>query len=519
MNHRHLLVGTAIILALAARVRPARGEEDADDLKQLDKTTRSAVFLLQASTRVHRNGQHHMLQRSLRHLRDPALSPLFGFLAENPHPELQVHGVLGLAECGPTKSLDLVRVSAMSSPPIQADLVSHAMDKGLLSNDQARQLLDWKQGVDEAVKVLVTAPLIRDGQLDDRSVLHEALKSQNLARQNLAALLLIQCGEADKIKHLDELDGSDDEARDNIRAMLLNTAGRFEFKQIGPWALKMASDPSTSASLALEALKTALKLDIQGAADVWRRRFASSGDPAQRTRLALVALRLADQLPDSFADAMRRAEEPLLQKIGATAAAIKSGARVPQHVSELLELKHAVVNEWALWYAANGASDEDAVQILAGFIHGYDGPGRKSAMKLDNAIMAAKTLYDRDPESAVAVLRPILTSPDAPWPLKKGVLYGLIRCAPDSKAHSVVEGIESFDRIAARNLHLLLLAKHSRRLPPQQLRELDVLVRGGGLRGSLRLQAAWRYLVLTNQVDTALAHVLPPPSHSGVVDR
>lgn len=481
----------------------------ATDFDELDKSTQSAIFLLRMSAQVHYNGKHHLLQRALRQLRDPSLIPLFSAMAESPHAELQIHGILGLAECSPARKLDLAHVVAIKSPPVQADLISHAMDRDLLTNEQALQLLTWQDGVDTAVKTLAAAPLIRDGQFDNLKILHQTLETNNLARRSLAALLLLQLGDPDAVTYLAKLDASSDPQRDSIRTMLLSTTRRFEFHEAGPWSLKIANDPDAGPAVRIAAMETALHLGASGVKQAWHQRFESNHDTALRTRLALIALRHADQLSPEFAEPMLRCDVPLLRQIGATATAISIGSQIAENVSKLLDMNHSIVNEWALWYVTNRASDSDANKILTKFILGYNGLSRKSAMKLDKAVAATKIFFERDPVAATRILRPILSSGQTPWPLKKGILFGLIRCKTGSNASKVIEGLEPFERSAARSLGILLLAKHSSELPMQQLRDLGLLVRGGGnLRSPLRLQAAWRYLALTNQIDTALNHVL-----------
>ena len=485
----------------------ARGGAAAIVDGQLDESTESAIFLMSLTMRVYPNGQHHVLHRALRQLRDPMLQPLFGALAESTYPDLQIHGILGLAEGSENSKLDLAQLASIKSRHVQADLVSHALDHDLMTNDQAEQLLEWNEDVDLAVKVLVSARLIRDKQFGKVGILHEALEQEHLARKSLAALLLLQLGDVAAGETLRELDASSDSTRDQIRSMLIGTALRFEFDRVGAWAMQVAGETDIDHKLSLIALRAALRFGVPEAADLWDRRFASTHDPAELTRLAIVALSLAHLLEVSLEGPMMESALPLIQRIGAAAAAIRTGSGIAEKVADLVDLDHAMVNEWMLTYAERDASDADRTQILKQVILASPGRARSRAMRTDNAVRATQILFEKSPDIVTAILGPILESEESAARLKQGILYGLIRCKTGSGAHKVILGLEPFHRARTKKLALLLLAKHSEQLTDDQIHRLGLLVRGG-LKGPLRLQAAWRYLSLTNQTEIALVRVL-----------
>jgi len=88
------------------------------------------------------------------------------------------------------------------------------------------------------------------------------------------------------------------------------------------------------------------------------------------------------------------------------------------------------------------------------------------------------------------------------------VLIGLMRCNKGNPL-KIIEGIERFEAPAAKDAALVLRAKHGQSLSPQQLQDLSLIVRGAGSSPmSLKLQAAWLYLRLTNQTKTAINQVL-----------
>lgn len=480
-----------------------------DETAAVDASTESALFLLERSTRVSRAGEHHVLQRSLRQLRDPALQPFFSYLADADHADLQIHGILGLAESSEKRQVDLVRIAAIKSPAIQADLISHAMDNELLSIEQALQMLHWEEGLDLAVKVLIAAHLIGEGAFDQQQIIAEAATSESLPRRSLAALLMLQTGDPGGEAMLAELDASEGEAREQVRGMLLRTASKFDFDRCGSWAFGVAQDPRSDAKVALASLHVALKFGADGAVELWQKKFRNAGGVGAQARLGLMALQLSDRLPAPAGGPLRTSKEPLIKQIGKTMAAIQSGVAIADEVIALIRLGHPRTAEWALRYANEKAGHADAVRILATLIAGVEvGDARNLDVRLDHAMAATQMLFEKDPDAASTVLQPILESPETNQVLKQGVLFGLIRCDVDSDAHLVIAPIETFGRPRTRGLALLLLAKHSDQLTAKQLDRLGLLVRGGGMRGPLRVQAAWRYLRMTDQTDMALARVM-----------
>jgi hypothetical protein len=115
-------------------------------------------------------------------------------------------------------------------------------------------------------------------------------------------------------------------------------------------------------------------------------------------------------------------------------------------------------------------------------------------------------LVEHNPEAAARLLKPILANEKTEDVVAQAILLGLIRA--NGPAYQAVEGV-TFDDPLTSNLALVLLAKHSQPLSPDQVRDLGVVVRGGGIRqDSVRIQAAWTYLKLTGQTKEALAQVL-----------
>ena len=475
---------------------------------ELDEAARSAAALLRASMVIRPNDPSSLMAPALRELRDPTLLPLFNQLAQSPHLVLKIHGLLGMAECDPDHKLDLLRIAAIDDPAVQAEMLSAAIDSKLLTIDQSKQLVAWP-GLDLAIKVIVAAKLVQEQQLRDTEFLQQALQADNLARRGMASLLLLQLGDDDQLQFLDKLNQSTDPQRDQVRRMLMKTAIRYEFNRVASWAYDICVNPKTNPKLSLVALHTALRFNQRGAADLWKDRFTSSQDPAQRIRLALMAMDTAPWLTRDFFTPLTTDNDALIQRIGRTGAAIASGRQIDLAVVSLIELRHPIANRWALGYAQDRASNQDGRMILLGLIMSFeDYQPRARGKALHQVVSATRILAERDADATAALLKPILASSKTDPLLKQGILLGLIRSSGDRPSRAIV-GIESFTHPKTNVLSIVLLAKDGQPLSPTQFNELKLLVRGGGdLPQDLRLRAAWAYLKLTEQTQMALTKAL-----------
>ncbi|MCE9590482.1 MAG: hypothetical protein K8S99_08165 [Planctomycetes bacterium] len=474
-----------------------------------DETFDSAVFLLKQCLTASPDGRHNLLLRALRQLRDPQLEPLFSEKVQSESPTLKIHGLLGLAEAQKDRKLDLVRIAAIENPIVQAEVISAAMDSDLVSDEQARQLLNWP-GLEVGVKVVVAAPLVKKKQLPDPTFLRDAAKkSDNLGRATLCHLMLLQLGDPGELDHLKALDKSTDPKRDTVREMALQTALRYEFDRVAPWAMAVATEPGVSSRLGLLALRAALRFGAPGAADLWKRQYASNDDPSDRTRLALIVLQLSPWMEASVYEPLMSNSDPLIRKIGVVGKAVVAKQNIAPAIVDLVQLNHPVASNWAMMYAKDYATDADAQTILLAIILATDsGPARNHAQRLDDAVSATQILSEKPTLEAGKLLRSVLVDPKTSNDMAKAILVGMMR-SDTATPDKLLENLPTFDDPATNNVALLLLAKHGRKLTPDQLNDLSLAVRGGGsLLPTLRVQAAWTYLKITNKTREALAEVL-----------
>ncbi len=501
-----------LIVCVLGPVAPASAQDDGT----AEKTVEQAVWLLQKSTLVHRNGMHNILLRALRQMGDPRLEPLFGELVQRSHPGLKIHGILGMAEIDDPPKLDLALVADINSTAVQAQLVSAAIDSELLTDADARQLASWPT-LDPAVRVLVTSQLVAAKQDVDPVLLDEAMKSDNAALRAMAALLKAQTGDAAAMQHLQATDAQAGVERDSVRALLLQTAMRYDFAVVGPWAMKMLNEDDMNRSIAYQALRAALMFDAPGAVNTWMHRFDTAGGEAERLRLAVLALDIADRLDPRIFQPMLSHEDNLLQQIGKVGTAIANGRPAAEAVAELVRMNNVLASRWAAQHALDLAAEapERARPMLIAIIEVADddkliaaAPDTKprfTAQRLEHAVAAVQKLHEHDPQGPTMLSSMIRK---APVLLQEAMLMGLIRSDGESP-DAVVEGMSEFKSTAAGAMATLLRAKHAASLTDAQREELSLIVRGGAqLREPLRIQAAWTYLKLTQQDRVALAKVL-----------
>jgi hypothetical protein len=500
----------AVIGADTPTTAPTASSQSASTSASSD-ADRSAVYLLRSALTYRRDGKHNTLLRALRQMRDPALSPIFVELSQSDNPTLRVHGILGLADCDPKRKLDLVRIASISEPASQAEAVSAALDSEMVTPADAAQLVSWP-GLDLAVRILVCTQLIKSQPTEHVELLLEASKADNLGRRSMAGLMLLQCDRPEGRKILDDTGKSTDPRRDAVREMLLSAAMRYEFDKAGPWAMAVASEPGVNARLSLMALRVAIRFSVPGASDLWKQMFDSTTDPAQRMRLALAALNMAQHLDTRTAQTLSASDDALIKRIGLVTSAIVAGRSVAEPAVALISSKDGppVIGDWALLYVKRQASAVDGPAMLMAMIQAANSTEGNKAQRIDDAVSATQMLIERYPDQAPGLLRPFLTDPKTDPLAAQGVLIGVIR-ADSSRAYAVVADLPPPSDLDVQGLLLLLRARQGLPLDEAQMNELATLVRGGGaLRTSdaLRLQAAWIYLKRTKQTEQTLAAVL-----------
>lgn len=473
-----------------------------------DRAADSAIFLLNQATLVSEDGKHNALLRALRQLRDPELKLLFKEMAQRDQPELKIHGILGLAELDPEAGLDLALLAQIERPEVQGELVTAALDDGLVSPQQAQQIVAWP-GLDPGVKLLVLAGLFDEVEIDRDLLIEQSTSAEKLGRRGLASLLLLQLGDTRGAAGLEELNQSTDEQRDVIRAMLLNTATRHNFDRTTDWALGIANDPDASPILRMLALQTAMRFEDERAYARWETLYGLATDAAELNRLGLVALQLSPQLPPHLFDPMIASDDPMLRGFGQTGRAIAAGqADAPERALALLDLGHPLATHWLLGYAAEEADLTDAQVILLGIVyHVRDADRDRREAMLNQAVLAAEALHNLNPDAAIKLLQPVLLDPKTDPLVAQAILLGLLRSTAD-EAERIFADQPDFTNPSTQSLALLLKATSDQTLSQRQIADLGLVVGSTLLEDTLRMQAAWCYLKYTGRSGLAITSVI-----------
>lgn len=494
LRYRLLLPLVALIIALPTQRALA------------DEAAEQAVWLLQKSTLVHRNGFHKVLLSALRQMKDPKLAPLFSELIQRRHPDLKISGILAMGEVTDPPSLDLALLSDIKDTGTQVRLVSAAIDSNLLTVDDAKQVLRWP-GLDPALQVLVVGMLVAEGEAVEPELLDEAMQSENIAMRATAATLLMQIGKPEAIEELEKLSASDAPRRDHVRSLVLQMAMKYEFENIGPWARKIVDETDIDRAFHKMAMLVSLKFKAPGATDAWAKWFDETSSAAERIRLAMLVLEAAEAVDAKVFDKLVEADDALLKAIGKVGVSIANGKPDLPALVEFLKINDALAGPWALQYAQRLVKTDTGMarELIATIIGQADADDeRLRARRLQHAVIGTQILHEEDPDAGETLVELLRGSS---MNVREAMLIGLIRSAGD-RPDKLIEGM-TFESRAGEAMALLLRVKHADQLTDEQHEALSLVVRGGaGLSEPLRIQAAWTYLKLTSQDNVALAKVL-----------
>lgn len=501
-----LALAVALWLSLATALR-TYAQSSAAPLN--DPVAETAVQHLLVGMTVSRDGRHNTALRALRHLEDPQLQPIYQRLARTNHPALRINGVLGMAEVSPDGHISLDQLAAIEDPTVQSEIITAALDDGLMTEEQARQLLAWED-LNDGVKLVILLRQDRETRKQHMDLLLEGIESPLLGRQGLAALMLADLDRQEGMDALRKVNQSNNPQLDMVRQQMLTVLSERDLANTAAWAYDVSMDPNVSPRMELLALREAMRQGSEQARNRWRERFRSASDAADRTRLAIIALESATAVPASLFQPMLNSDDPIITQMGRAGAAVANlSPDVAEQIVRLIEMDHPIANAWALQYANNEATPQHRQVILMGLIlTAKHGDRRGMQRRLDLAVAAAQSLVELDPQAAVALLRPVLQERDADPLLVQAILYGVLRAQTD-EGLAIVQGLSPLRNADARNLILLIRARSDQSLTERDIRNLGFLVQGAGaMPDTFRLQAAWSYLQHTNQVQAALDNAL-----------
>ncbi len=494
----------SVLLMLAIGATPsARGQD-------LDSAAKETVYLLNRALTTRDGRERDRLLGAVRRLRDPRAAGLYRHLSGMSDPFRQSHGLLGMVEAGLTPSLTLDTVLSVEDDVAQAELVQAALNDGLIDAKVAAQWIGSSRLTARA-RVELARYLLSHGHSVDPAVLRDPSQSDNKRLRVLANVLLVQAGDASGLNYLRTLAGATDAESQSLTVEALNLASELNLDKLGPWAFEVSQKTDIDQRIAQPALAIALKLRAPQAASVWQRTFKEETDGAIQMRLAMYALNAAPFIDAKVFDVLLASPDATIQMLGRAGRAIALKQNIDEAVLEIVQLNHLPFSAWALAYAHEHASAQDAQAILLGLILAFETAPRNARTlnaHLDLVERAVSLLYDRDPEGAIPLLRAVITKPDNEPLFVRRVLTGLFNCEKPG-AYRVLEGLPAFEDRAARLMALVLLTMSDQPMTQDQLQEVSLLVRGGGgLLDQARLQVGWVYLKRTNQLDAAVTRAI-----------
>jgi hypothetical protein len=340
------------------------------------------------------------------------------------------------------------------------------------------------------------------------AVLEQAIGSENMAIKAVAALLKLQLGDTKALSVLQQLDNWTDANRDNVRNMVLQTAIRYKFQAVTPWAVKLAGEANANASITFLALRAGILFGSTDAAVIWTKRFESSTSPADRIRYSILAIDLADKLQPSLFDVMAKDDQELVKQMAIVGRLMAQKQDATAETIKLLNMNNVLTSQWVLQQGTEGADIAKAKPLLIAVIQAAEGGAndpRFRAQRLESAVIATQQLVEKAPDAKNVLADLFMISPAM---TQEAMLMGLVRSSA-TKPQELIAGIKQWKSEQAAALALLLRAKHNDTLSEPEMEQLKLIVRGGaGLQDPLRVQAAWIYLKRTGQDKVAIASIL-----------
>jgi len=497
-----------LVLLLQFLLTPiAKAQPTSDDVA-------AAARVLEQATYPAANRQHHAVIRGLRRTKDPDLRPLYIWLSGQNHPDLQTHGLLGLAETDPQRALDLARLAEITDLRQRVEIIGAAMDDELLNPIQMNTLLGWKD-LNQGVRQAIAIRLLAQGGAVDASLFEPALTGDpekdtpgELLERGIAGVALTQLGDARGVPTLRSINALPASPQSNaVRAQLLTLAARHELSALADWALALARDAAAEPRLRESALRTALILEASGAPAQWRTMYLEQAELAGRIRLVLIACSVSSHInPTLFSEIDSGGLQLIDNLISAGRAASATAPIDLRPMQSLIELGYAPGTHWLVVYARDDAGQQ-APALLEQIIRGYDKghPSSRDALTLA-AIEAAATLGELDDPAGPETLGKLIRETNDPK-LRQILYTGLIRCDASSLDTLLADLPEPTDTVS-RDAYLVLRLRHGLDLSPNQWTRANELVAlPGQIDPGIRAELAWYCVKRAGQGKAVLERI------------
>lgn len=503
MKSKYLLI---LIIALLATL-PITHQAHAEDVEE---TTDSAIWLIQKTKLIHARGAHNTLRRSLRQLEDKDLKPLFSDMVQSKSPLLQVHGILGISELSKPPKLDLALLANIKDKSTQSSIVSAALATDLLTLDQCKQILAWKEP-DTGLLAIVCAKLLSENQLPSDEPLLTLDKSENLLHRSLAHIMLLQRNNPKGLAGLNELDKSEDPNRDLIKLRILQFASQWKFDKSGKYAMSVLNDKDTPIGLARTALRVAIKFNAPGSLSKWQQLFNNEKSEPARIRLAIHLLKVAPHVEPVAFTAIAKSktsQQSLMTNLSKLGQAVANKQPVDEPFTALYKLNQEIITQTLLDLTFDLPEEQTLTlhTILVRDLDNTEQPLKNRIQRLSAAVVSTQKLMEKHKQGPEIVKRLFQTTKDES---KSAILMGLINVSAEFNPNRIIEDYSDWPDNTTKYLATLIRAKNTEKLSPEDIDTLSLIIRGGtSLKDELRVQAAWVYLKHKGKHQLALAKVI-----------
>jgi nitroreductase len=477
----------------------------------------ATVRELRSATTAQRDGSHHARLVALRGLGDPALAPFFEALLEGNHWSIQVDGLLGLAEVSSPRAARIDLLERLDGEENRSSAVRAALLLRLLDGKTIETLLGWDD-LSAANRILLAAESMRmGGNPVGETLLRRLAESRNEEVAGLGAFLLQQAfgdgSAADQFAAKVEAMSAD--RRDVLLGILAALYTRYEVRPGIEFLVRRLERPdaaTTSPEAELAMLAAILPNDADAGYRIWRNAVATETSTAQVLRLAALLLTSDTPLPPAAGEPLRSStvgDPDLKARYADAIEALAADADPAKAIEALVATRHRPTVAAAL-EASRRLSSADRPRVLAAVMDlvSRENRGNLPPGISDLAIEACSRLVTDDP----AGLERRLLEAEQDQALQELILYGLFT-AGTPEAAAIAAKVRGKASRTGDSLALLLVARHANSLPEADLKQLALIVAGGGrVEDPLETQAAWLYAKLAGRGPEAIAAALAPPA-------
>ncbi len=507
MRRLHRLPGGAagrgvpsLLLAVAiAATPPAAAQYGPVD--PLEAATRQ----LATAVRRQPDREHRALLTSLRQLRDPALRPLLQSLVQQPDWEVQLEGILGLAELGDGR-VDPAMLDRIRDPQERMLALRTCLAMRMIGPAEAGELIGSPQ-LEPTEQVLVIAEQMRLGGVPDLDRLRSLAENPSPSVAGLAAMLLAGAGEPASLERFaTRLDRLEEAERTSVATDLARAAERHLVAAGRPLLERLATETDADRQVAIAAGAALLAVDPPAGVDVWAELFDRETSVAGRIRLTVLLLATELSLESSLFGRFEGTGE-VLEALGRAGRARAEGAGEAEALAAIIRGGHRLSVTWAMT-ALPALPPEAAAPIYESMVRDLI-EGRGDPRTVPLAIEATSRLVAIDPARAASLLDEAARGSTA---ILEALLVGLLASEAGDAAAAVAAEVLGKASRRADSMAILCIARNAESLPKPQLDALGVVAAGGGgLDPSLQTQAAWLFLKLSGQAEAAMSSIFASP--------